>query len=211
MRKLSFVNDGYYHIFNRGVDRRRIFLRNGQYVHFLQTTKHILNFGTAQHDIELDQSLAFRRKLSFMCYCLMPNHYHFLLKQKEDGAISAFMHKLNTSYTKYFNLSQLSQKRTGRLFEYTFKAVQIDSDEQLLHASRYIHLNPLIANLTSDLNTYQWSSYLDYTGKRKGTLCEKEQILSMFGVNAQSNYQQFVLDQIDYAKELHLLKEVRLD
>src|SRR3972149_7955679 len=112
MRKIIFGNGEFYHIFNRGVDKRKIFLRYGHYRRFLETVKNLLTRGTAQAGIVTRQSLAFSGKLSFLCYCLMPNHYHLLLKQSEDKAISEFMHGLNTSYTKYFNLNS---ERTGRL------------------------------------------------------------------------------------------------
>ena len=207
MRKIKFVNDNYYHIYNRGVDKRRIFLRNGHYIRFIETLNQLLFFGTAQKNIETSTNSSFNNKLDFICYVLMPNHYHFLIKQKEDKAITEFMHKINTSYTKFFNLNN---KRTGRLFEYTFKAVLIESDEQLIHVSRYIHLNPLVSNLVTNLDNYKWSSYLDYVGKRNGKLVNKDEILGLFNNNP-SKYGKFVLDHIDYARLLHKIKKIALD
>lgn len=207
MRNLSFVNEGYYHIYNRGVDKRKVFLRSGEYLRFLQTIRNLLLNGTAQSGVITHQESAFNKKLSFMCYFLMPNHYHFLIKQVEDNGISDFMHNLNTSYTKYFNISH---KRTGRLFEYTFKAVEIKTDEQLLHVSRYIHLNPLIANLVTNLEKYKWSSYLDYIGLRNGILCNKDFILNFFN-DSPIQYKQFVLEQEDYARSLKKLQKVVLE
>lgn len=204
MRKISFVNNHYYHIYNRGVDKRRIFLREGEYIRFLFTIKSLLKTGTARQGLTISKSSAFSTKLSFVSYCLMPNHYHFLLKQKEENGISDFMHRLNTSYTKYFNISH---KRTGRLFEYTFKAVGIETDEQLIHLSRYIHLNPFMGGLVKTLNHYKWSSYPDFIGKRNGTICEKEEILDSFK-NNEKKYEQFVLDNIDYAKSLKTIQKL---
>ena len=111
------------------------------------------------------------------------------------------MHRLDTSYTKYFNLNN---KRTGRLFEYTFKAKLIESEEMLLHVSRYIHLNPLIASLVNSLNYWPWSSYLDFIGTRDNLFLEQEEILGKF--NDPKSYQRFVDDQVAYAR---LLKEAR--
>jgi len=139
----------------------------------------------------------------------MSNHYHFIVRQIKDNGISEFMHQLNTSYTKYFNLNQ---KRIGRLFEYTFKAKLIDSEEQLLHLSRYIHLNPLVSNLTNDLTKYKWSSYVDYLGLRNGKLCNKEEVLGLFtGNNPSEEYENFLIDQIGYARELNIIKETMFD
>lgn len=204
MRKISFVNNQYYHIYNRGVDKRRVFLRQGEYIRFLLTIKSLLKTGTARQNLIASEDSAFSKKLSFISYCLMPNHYHFLLKQKEENGISDFMHSLNTSYTKYFNVDH---KRTGRLFEYTFKAVHVETDEQLVHLSRYIHLNPLIGGLTKKLDHYKWSSYPDFIGKRNGTICKKEVILDFFN-NDKKKYEQFVLDNIDYAKTLKKIQKL---
>ena len=204
MRKEIFADGEYYHIFNRGVDKRKIFLHNGHYIRFLKTIHNLLASGKVHQKTEYDQSLAFSTKLSFLGYCLMPNHHHFLVRQKEEGGISHFMHQLNTSYTKYFNLNH---KRTGRLFEYTFKAVHIESEEQLLHVSRYIHLNPLISNVVTDLRLYPWSSYLDYIGVRGGKLCQKEEILGLLSKGKpEKRYEEFVLNQVDYAR---ILKDVK--
>ena len=209
MRKFSFRDDHYYHVYNRGTDKRKIFLRHGEYARFIRTISSLLINGTAQQKIITRKSLAFSKKLSFIAYCLMPNHYHFLVMQREENGISEFMHHLNTSYTKYFNTSHT---RTGRLFEYTFRAVEIESTEQLIHVSRYIHLNPILANLTKDLNKYQWSSYLDYIGKRAGKLCEKDEILGIISEkDSMRKYEEFVLDHIDYAKHIKQLENVTFD
>src|SRR3989344_430612 len=210
MRKISFVNGEYYNVFNRGVDKRKIFLANYDYERFLYTVKYLLTVGTAQTDLKLfDQSLAFRGRLSFICYCLMPNHYHLVIQQTRENAISDFMHRLSTSYTKYFNLNR---KRTGRLFENSFKAVHISSEELLLHTTRYIHLNPLLANLTTKLETYPWSSYPDYIGMRHDTICAKEQILRLLSEQKQTEvYKNFAADQIDYSKKLKYIESVLIE
>jgi len=101
--------------------------------------------------------------VEIIAFCLMPNHYHLTLKQLTLKGISTFMHKLGTSFTNYFNIRQ---KRSGRLFETTFKAVIVDSEEQLLHLSRYQHLNPRKLNLktSKQLINYPWSSLATYLG-----------------------------------------------
>lgn len=202
MRLLTFSTGEYYHVYNRGVDKRKIFLGNNHYRRFLKSVQLLLATGSATPRLRSNQSLALNSKITIICYCLMPNHYHVLIKQIKDGGISEFMHKIDTSYTKYFNLNQ---KRTGRLFEYTFKAKHIPTDEILLHVHRYIHLNPLIINLVSNVNDWEWSSYVDYVGKRQGTICSKEEILGFFSQRENNrSYKEWILDQKDYAM---LLKE----
>jgi putative transposase len=203
MRPAPFSNGGYYHVYNRGVDKQIVFGRYGMYSRMIRTIHNILKSGSATPRPKKFQSLALKISppVTIVCYCLMPNHYHFLIRQDEDGGIASFMHKLDTSYTKYFNLNK---KRTGRLFEYTYKARQIESEESLIHISRYIHLNPLIAGLTSDLDLYPWSSYLGYSGKKDDPIIDPTPVLSRF--LSVEKYDQFVRDQIQYALILNRAK-----
>lgn len=204
MRSAQFKTNAYYHVFNRGVDKRIVFPTRSHYLRFITTMRLLMDTGSATKRSVYNQGLALKYKVTLLCYCLMPNHYHMLIQQTKDGGITEFMHKLDTSYTMYFNKNQ-QHKRSGRLFEYVFKAKHIDSEEQLLHVTRYIHLNPLIGGVTQKLETYPWSSYIDYLSLRKGTLCEKSNILSFFQ-NSPSAYQTFVNDQTAYAKILHTLQ-----
>lgn len=201
MRPLPFITGGYYHLYNRGVDKRKIFLRYGHFQRFLTTTKSILDTGSATPRLMQHQGLALKSKIRILAYCLMPNHYHFLVQQTDDFGITEFMHRLNTSYTMFFDLNQ---KRTGRLFEYTFKAKLIESDEMLLHVLRYIHLNPVIARLVKSIELWPWSSYLETVGKREKTFCHPEKILQYFSTQyPEQKYEQFVSDQRMYAQLLH--------
>jgi hypothetical protein len=139
----------------------------------------------------------------------MPNHYHFLLHQTDDNGITEFMHKLNTSYTMYFNLNL---KRTGRLFEYTFKAKHISQDEIFLHVVRYIHINPIVAGLVENLELWPWSSYLETIGRRDDTFCNTLPILEQFGHENPSNkYEKFVSQHLSYAKILHDAKRGNIE
>lgn len=136
----------------------------------------------------------------------MPNHFHFLLQQKREGGITEFISKLSNSYTKYYNIKH---KRVGLLFQGEFKAVHVDDDEQLVHLSRYIHLNPIVSYATKDLETYTWSSYLEYIGASEAAFCNKEIVLGQFhGAHA---YKKFVLDQKDYGMKLEAIKHQLLD
>ena len=136
----------------------------------------------------------------------MPNHYHFTLKQLSDDGISHFLQRIGTSYTKYFNTKY---KRSGRLFEYSYKSVSIESDDQLLHLSRYIHLNPVIGGLVKNPNQYSWSSYNSYFEENKNDLCNTSPILSNF--SSSGSYQKFVLDQIEYAKKLKEIEKIIIE
>lgn len=145
-------------------------------------------------------------ELSLISYCLMPNHFHFLLRQDTDSGISKFMKQLANAYTLYFNSKY---KRTGNLMHGRFKATPIKSDEQLLHVSRYIHLNPLIANLAHDLKTYPWSSFSQTISDENTPLLKTSVIKDFF--KKPIEYYKFVSDQADYAKNLDRIKHLTID
>jgi putative transposase len=136
----------------------------------------------------------------------MPNHFHLLVKQKANAGISTFTSKLTNSFTKYFNTKN---DRVGPLFQGQFKAVLVESDEQLIHLSRYIHLNPLASNLVKNLDSYEWSSLPAYGGKAEGSFVSTKNILSYFSDEA--DYKKFVLNQAEYAKSLERLKHKTLE
>jgi putative transposase len=139
----------------------------------------------------------------------MPNHFHFLVRQNIDSGISKFMSNFENSYTKYFNIKN---SRIGPLLQGPFKAVKIDSEEQLLHVSRYIHLNPFSSALVKnidDLINYEWSSFSEYFGLNKYKLCQRGNIFSTFK-NIET-YRLFVFDQADYQKCLEEIKHLILE
>ena len=209
-RAIPFINGEYYHIFNRGVAKMPIYLNAFNYRQFINTVLYYQIEGPKPRfslfkiqPIMLDD----REKLvDIICYCLMSNHFHFLLRQAKNGGITEFVGKLSNSYTKYFNIKN---KRVGPLLQGEFKSVYIESNEQLIHLSRYIHLNPLIGYTTKDLRTYRWSSYAEYLGIDKNNICSKDIILEQF--SSQNDYEQFVLDQVGYARELDFIKHKLLD
>ncbi|MCK4859169.1 MAG: transposase, partial [Candidatus Omnitrophica bacterium] len=153
MRKISLVNEHYYHIFNRGVDKRKIFLnQNDQYrfIHDLfefNDMDAVINVNRRVNITDGGETSISKTSISkksrkllvdIIVFCLMPNHFHLILKQKKDNGITKFMRKLGTGYTMYFN--KVCQ-RSGSLFEGAFKSRYIDNDEYLIHLSRYVHLN----------------------------------------------------------------------
>lgn len=183
MRQIKFITNSYYHIYNRGVDGRTIFKDDKDYRRFIHS---LYEFNDKQFALPLsrmtkEQSVlrALRRQplVNILCFCLMPNHFHLILEQIVDSGITKFMRKLGTGYTMYFNTKY---KRNGVLFQGKFKAIAIETDEYLLHLSRYIHLNPVELiekdwklqgikdwNIAKNfLRKYRWSSFIDYIGIR---------------------------------------------
>ncbi len=202
-----YQKEGYYHLFNRGVEKRKIFQDQEDYHVFLAYLKAYLE---PKNVVQLQQQLAnpetnwqekgkivqalglknFAEEIQLLAYCLMPNHFHLLVKQKAAKSIEFFMKSLATRYALYFNKKN---KRVGPLFQGIYKAVLINTDEQLLHLSRYIHLNPA-KHLSSRINLEDcYSSYKDYLGKRKTTWVKPQQILTFFSkTNPKFSYQTFV-------------------
>lgn len=147
-----------------------------------------------------------KKIIDIHCYCLMPNHFHFLLKQNVDGGISEFIAKLSNSYTRYYNTRD---NRVGPILQGQFKAVLMENNEQLIHVSRYIHLNPLVSDLVDSLDYHEWSSYPEYIGLTNSNICSKDIILDQF--KSAEDYEQFVLDQESYGRELEFIKHKLLD
>jgi len=214
MRKNIFVNNQYYHIYNRGVDKRKIFLDRNDYIRFLHDLYEFNDKNPAIEysrlpkkikDVggEASHIMQKRKKLvEIICFCQMPNHYHLILKQLVEKGISRFMHKLGTGYTMSFNLKQ---KRNGILFQGPFKAIHIENETYLIHLSRYIHLNPVklikpewkkedIKNwkkINKFLENYKWSSYSDYIGKKNfPSIINKELLLNIF--DNEKKYKKFI-------------------
>jgi len=138
-------------------------------------------------------------------FSLMPNHYHLLLKQLQDGGIEKFISNFQNSFAKYFNLKN---KRHGTLFQNSFKAKRVENEDQFVHISRYIHLNPVTSFLIEfkDLAFYPWTSFSWYLNENKNRFVETDSLLKIF--KTKENYKQFVEDQTDYQRELGLIKKL---
>lgn len=204
-RYTPFVDSQIYHIYNRGSEKRLIFESLRDYQRFIKTLTYyqIENpkprfsiYSPKFHTIDSSKLI-----VEILGYCLMPNHFHLLIKQLRNGGTSEYIRKVSNSYTKFFNIKY---NRVGPLFQGQFKAVLIENDEQLMHVSRYIHLNPLTSYLVKNLEQYKWSSYSEYLGFSRYEICQKKQILDYF--KSPQKYEQFVLDQAAYAQELELIK-----
>lgn len=207
-RNLPLVNGEYYHVINRGVARMPIFSTGRDYQRFINAFTYYLNIQPqTRFSFNKRQILqAEERIVDIISFCLMPNHFHFLLKQNVDDGIMNFIRKTSNSYAKYFNIKR---KRKGPLFEGKFKAVRIETNEQLLHLSRYIHLNPLVGYVVKDIKMHKWSSYFEFINNTNSGICSKEIILDQF--KTAKNYKKFVLNHEDYGKQLEKIKHKLLE
>ena len=175
-REDEFAPDQYYHIFNRGAGREPIFFNPDNY----------------NHCLNLMRKYAPKYEVTVIAYCLMPNHYHFLIRQETDQPLSKFINVLFNAYVQAINHQQM---RTGTLFEGRFRHVRVDRDEYLVHLCRYIHNNPVKANLVKVPGDWQYSDYLDWIGQKPGMLIDKTFIKERF--SKPEEYRQFVMDNLD--------------
>lgn len=211
MRNVVFADNQFYHVFNRGVEKRIVFLDKRDCDRFLETLDYYRFKNPPSRFSFRKRPILSKKKnnnipiVELLCFCLMPNHFHLLLKQLEENGISNFLSKVTNSYTKYFNTKY---KRVGPLFQGSFKAVRVESDEQLSHVARYIHLNPLIDYIVKDLRKFPFSSYPEYLGLKEG-FCQKDEILSRFKNPA--DYEKFVLDQEDYGRSIKQSERLLLE
>lgn len=220
-RKIVLVNDEIYHVFNRGVEKRPTFTDKRElqrvidairFYRFAELPFKLSKFFNISHNERIKILEKIERENSklveILSFCLMPNHFHLLLKQIQDNGITNFMSKVSNSYAKYFNTKH---ERIGPLFQGRFKAVHIQTDEQLIHVSRYIHLNPAASFLieAEKLKNYQWSSYPEYLGLLSTGVSNKESVLSFF--KSKDRYEEFVMDQVDYGKKLEQIKHLTLE
>lgn len=220
-RKIVLGNGEYYHIFNRGVEKRPVFTTKHEFsravdlLHFYHFANPPLRY-SKYLALDKERKQQFLDKLEekaveIIAFCLMTNHFHLLVKQITDNGISKFMANFTNSYTKYFNTKH---KRVGSLFQGAFKAVHIESDEQLLHLSRYIHLNPVMGYLVKveELSDYRWSSYPSYIGKTENKFINKDTVLSFFKkFKRQKDYAEFVLNKTDYTLRFMAIEHLVID
>lgn len=216
----QYLLNGYYHIYNRGVEKRVIFQDGQDYSVLLsylkeyllpkntqELTKRLANPNISYREkAEIIKTLRlnnFTGEINLLAYCLMPNHFHFLVKQKNTGSIDKFINSLGTRYTMYFNRKY---KRVGPLYQGVYKAVLVDTDEQLLQLSRYIHIQALA--LKGDAFRSRPSSYAEYLGQRKTLWIKPDEILSFFSrTNPALSYGAFVRQKDDFGYIRKLLIE----
>lgn len=207
-----------YHVFNRGIDKRvtfsdsreyeRAYICMNYYLHISPATK-LSNFLRAQGNNKPPPENVGKRHADLLCFCLMPNHFHFLLRQLHENGISKYLSNFQNSYTRYFNTKH---ERTGPLFSTQFKAVRIENLNQLLHINRYIHLNPFSSDVVKkaeEVFSYPWSSLKFYVESNYSQLIDKNTVLANF--RSLPEYKRFIINQANYQKSLKKIENLVLE
>ena len=218
-RDVVLANNEIYHLVNKGITLQNVFISKRNLQRAVDTLFYYQNINIpCKYSKFIVQSTEnrnglikeMRQKKEFLVeiisYCLMPNHFHFLVKQVEDKGITKFVSNFTNSYTRYFNTIN---DRHGPLFQGNFRAKRIENDEQLLHVSRYIHLNPFSSYLVKNFNElkkYEYSSFPEYLKTTKVDKCQKEIVLGQF--KNHKKYIDFVFDRADYQQTLENIKRL---
>lgn len=226
MRKLKFVNNSIYHICNRGVEKRKIFLGDKDYYRFIHDL-YEFNDETPAENVyyrnlyETGTQRVRSLLVEILAFCLMPNHFHLLLKQLVDNGISIFMNKLG-GYSTYFNKKY---ERVGGLLQGRFRAIRIERQEHFIYMPYYVHLNPLelaepewkegrikdFNKAVNFLDSYRWSSYLDYVGKKNFPSIIQKKLLSDF-FESPENYKKETLEWLkNITSNLENIKSLTLE
>ncbi|MFH1524159.1 MAG: transposase [Chloroflexota bacterium] len=179
-----FAPSQYYHVYNRGTGRGNIFFNPGNYEYLVQLVKRYIQ----------------PCGISVIAYCLMPNHYHFLLRQETEIPLSKF---INVTFNANVQAVNKQQDRSGTLFEGRYRLAIVDNWGYLVHICRYIHFNPVKAGLVNKPEEWPYSNYADWIGLRHGTLKDDDFILDHF--SSADDYIQFVSE---YGKEIEMAKNI---
>ncbi|MFH1979073.1 MAG: transposase [Patescibacteria group bacterium] len=232
MQKPIFVNGHIYHSYNRGVEKRDVFMDKQDYLRFIhclfefndtKTAKNMFYYFNTQDSEVQPHYLKKNRKprkllVEILAFTLMPNHFHLLLKQKKEDGIAKFMQKLGTGYTMYFNQKY---ERVGSLFQGRFKAVHVEEHSHFLHIPHYIHSNPLglpdcrgstsLVGKIKFLESYRWSSFSDYVGKKNfPSVTQKDFLLNFFG--KENKYKKEAVAWLkNYSNNLEEIKNIVLE
>lgn len=220
LRVTPLVQGEYYHIYNRGVAHQPIFNDKRDYERFLLCLDYYRHANISLRLSKLLQLASEERAallkelksknelvVNLMAFCLMPNHFHLLVKQNTQDGVSRYMRLAINSYARYFNTKY---QRVGSLFQGMFKVVRVETDEQLIHLSRYIHLNPLVSYIVKENNflSYPWSSLSFYLHDTSSSIVDPAPVVGQF--SSRDEYLKFVMDQVDYGKKLEVIKHLSL-
>ena len=221
-KRNNVANGEGYHVFNRSIADFKIFRDNNDFLRMKNTIRYykvsdmplriskfiesesVKKYGFNKQFIK--DSHGKEEVVRIIAYCIMPTHLHLVLIQLKEGGISKFMQNILNSYSRYFNTKY---KRRGPLWESRFKTVAIKSDEQLLHLTRYIHLNPVTASLCDKPGKWAMSSYPEYVSRvnRNSRVCEYDNVLEI----VPSMYKEFVEDRMAYQRELAKIMKLTFD
>ncbi|MCR4279258.1 MAG: transposase [Candidatus Zambryskibacteria bacterium] len=208
MRILRIAPGEHYHIFNRAVNKQIIFHNLNDYVRFLflilyfqapvkilhisRVVKEFVRFCTGQSRAltrGYEKEIIRKRVVELVSFCIMPNHFHLIVKELEEGGIASYMQRVLTAYSKYYNTKY---GKSGHVFQGPYRAVHISDDRQLLHLSAYIHRNPReISQWFRKEDKYPWSSYQDCIGENRwGSLLSHSILVERF--KSKKHYDQFI-------------------
>lgn len=190
----QYVDESYYHVYNRGVDKKVIFKDKDDYAVFLNLLKRYLDDKPSKDSSGREYEWLYH-EIELLAFCLLPNHYHLLLYAKDASAMTRLLRGVATSYSIYFNKKY---KRVGPLFQDRFKASWILRDNYLVHISRYIHLNP------KQWRTWGFSSLPYFIGKNNAAWVRPQRLIDLF---EGEDYLAFVSDYESYKNELDELKQ----
>ena len=211
MLKTPLVTDEIYHVYNKSIAEFVIFNNDAEFLHIKDTVRYYqienqpIKFSRIGIDVNnAEQKHADKKLVEIICYCFMPTHIHLALRQLMENGISNFMRHILNSYSHYFNIKH---NRKGPLWESSFKNVLVESDAQLLHLTRYIHLNPVTAHIVNKPEDWKWSSYREYVSGNEEGICKYDSLLD---INSEE-YKKFVEDRISYQRELAEIKGLFLD
>ena len=215
MRKQSLVNENFYHVYTKSIAGYEVFYAVADYYRMI----HLMKFYAYKNRpkkfsefIKIKDKSVYADKyfqsddklVDIIAYCFMPTHIHFLLVQKKDNGISAYMKNILDSYTRYFNNKN---NRKGPLWQGRFKSAHVESDEQLLHLTRYIHLNPTSSKFVSNPEDWPFSSYSEYLHIAKYNVCD---FADYIDINPEE-YRHFVTSRRDYQAKLNEIKHLLLE
>ncbi len=206
-----------YHVFSRTIAKFKIFhneceyLRMKRMIDYYRYKSRDISFSKFNRSLDAAKNIKRRgasskKTVKIIAYCFMPTHVHLVLKQMVDNGISNFMNNMLNSYTRYFNKKY---NRKGPLWESRFKKNLVESDEQLLHLTRYVHLNPVTACLVENPLDWEPSSYREYISfdANAEKICEYSDVVKI----TPKVYQNFVTDRVSYQRELAKIKDLIFD
>ena len=218
MRKYPLVNDQVYHVVTRSIAMYKVFNDSHDYqriseilwlYRYLSMSISYSNYSdlSPKHQAEIRQGLIdSQQSIEIIAYCLMPTHIHLVIKQLTDNGISKYVARVLNSYTRYFNCAH---KRRGPLWEGKFKNILVNDNNQLLHLTRYVHLNPSSAKLVDNPEEWDYSSYHEYIDRKKkaDNIASYRDLIDI----SPGDYKKFVNDRVAYQRQLSEIKSILLE
>ncbi|OGY28141.1 MAG: hypothetical protein A3F33_01655 [Candidatus Woykebacteria bacterium RIFCSPHIGHO2_12_FULL_43_10] len=219
-RYLPLATGEVYHIFNRSIAGQPVFLESRDYNRALETFNfysyrpsirfsHYQRLNLQDKPNFLERLIKTPKQIDLLAFSLMPNHFHYLIRETTENGISSFLRNFQNSYAKFFNTKN---QRTGSVFQSMFKAVRIETEEQLLHVGRYININPVtsfVLKNMAQLENCPWTSFYDFLGKRNTGLVNTSELLGYFP-NLEK-FKSFHSDQVGYQRDLNKIKHLLLE